>query len=129
MNQKEPFLFLLHNNNLKGIQPNSTTMDSSPATSSISSATQEFLKGADPGKDSKKRSATSSNNTTSSSSTNERSLAEVISEKFLPFDSETYIVAPFGAELARDGTVDEGMCTRIYLHFVPPPNSYLNISS
>ena len=85
-------------------------MDSSPVTSSISSVTQDFLKAADPGKDLKKRSAAPSNNSeSSSSSTNERSLAEVISEKFLPFDSETYIVTPFGAELARDVTVDEGV--------------------
>jgi hypothetical protein len=83
-------------------------MDSSPVTSSISSVTQDFLNAADQGKDLKKRSAAPLNNT-GSSSTNERSLAEVISEKFLPFDSETYIVAPFGAELARDGTVDEGV--------------------
>lgn len=96
-------------------------MDSSPATSGVSSATQDFLKGADPVMDPKKRSAASLNST-GSSSTNERSLAEVISEKFLPFDSETYIVAPFGAELARDGTVDEGVYKRIYLHFVPPLN-------
>ena len=97
-------------------------MDSSPATSSISSATQDFLNAADPGKDLKKRSTAPLNSNTGTSSTNdrERSLAEVISEKFLPFDSETYIVAPFGAELARDGTVDEGVCKRIYLHFVPP---------
>ena len=100
-------------------------MDSSPITSSISSATQDFLNASDPGKDIKKRSASAAPlNNTGSSSTNERSLAEVISEKFLPFDSETCIVAPFGAELARDVTVDEGVCKRIYLHFVP---SYLNI--
>jgi hypothetical protein len=87
-------------------------MDSSPVTSSISSVTQEFLETADPGNDLKKRSAAPLNNlNTGSSSTNERSraLAEVISEKFLPFDSETYIVTPFGAELARDVTVDEGV--------------------
>lgn len=98
-------------------------MDSSPATSSISSVTQDFLKASDSGKDLKKRSqAAAPLNNTGSSSTNERSLAEVISEKFLPFDSETYIVTPFGAELARDVTVDEGVClsARIYLHFVPP---------
>lgn len=89
------------------MQPNSTTNDSSPVTSSVSSVTQEFLKAADPG-NLKKRSAAPLNNT-GSSSTNERSLAEVISEKFLPFDSETYIVTPFGAELARDVTVDEGV--------------------
>lgn len=65
---------------------------------------------ADPGNDlSRRRSAASPLNNTGSSSTNERSLAEVISEKFLPFDSETYIVTPFGAELARDVTVDEGV--------------------
>ena len=91
------------------MQPNSTAIDSSPVTSSVSSATHEFLKAAgDPGNDLRKRSAAPLNNT-DSSSTNERSLAEVISEKFLPFDSETYIVRPFGAELARDVTVDEGV--------------------
>ena len=86
-------------------------LDSSPVTSSISSVTQDFLKAADPGNDLKNRShaAASLNNNTGSSSTNERSLAEVISEKFLPFDSETYIVTPFGTELARDVTVDEGV--------------------
>lgn len=83
-------------------------IDSSPVTSSVSSATQEFLKAADPGNDLRKRSAAPLKNT-GSSSTNERSLAEVISEKFLPFDSQTYIVTPFGAELARDVTVDEGV--------------------
>ena len=83
-------------------------MDSSPVTSSVSSSTQEFLKAADPGNDLVKRSAAPLDNT-GSSSTNERSLAEVISEKFLPFDSETYIVTPFGAELARDVMVDEGV--------------------
>lgn len=83
-------------------------MDSSPVTSSISSDAQEFLKAADVGNDLKNRSAAPLNNT-GSSSTNERSLADVISEKFLPFDSKTYIVTPFGAELARDATVDEGV--------------------
>ena len=89
------------------MQQNSTVIDSSPATSSVSSVTQEFLNATDPGNDLRKRSAAPLNNT-GSSSTNERSLAEVISEKFPPFDSETYIVTPFGAELARDMTVDEG---------------------
>ena len=96
---------------MTGMQPNSTMLDSSPVTSSVSSATQEFMKTVDPGNDLKNRSHTAAAplNNTGSSSTNERSLAEVISEKFLPFDSETYIVTPFGAELARDVTVDEGV--------------------
>jgi hypothetical protein len=85
-----------------------TDSDSSPATSSISPITQEFLKAAEPGNDLRRRSAAPLNNT-GSSSTNERSVAEVISEKFLPFDSETYIVTPFGTELARDVMVDEGV--------------------
>jgi hypothetical protein len=89
-----------------------TDFDSSPATSSISPITQEFLKAADTlaGNDLRRRSAQASPlNNTGSSSTNERSVTEVASEKFLPFDSETYIVTPFGAELARDVTVDEGV--------------------
>ena len=89
------------------MQPNSSLVDSSSVTSSVSSVSQDFLKTVDLGDDLKKRPHTLNN--TGSSSTNERSLAEVISEKFLPFDSETYIVTPFGAELARDVTVDEGV--------------------
>jgi hypothetical protein len=92
------------------MKPNSS--DSSPATSSVSSATQDFLKAADSGNDRKKHSAAPLNNSEGSGgsdSTIERPLAEVISEKFLPFDSATYIVTPFNAEAARDAAVHEGV--------------------
>ena len=94
-------------------------MDSSPVTSSVSSATQDFLKAAT-GNDRNKRSAALLNNTndsgSGSNSTIERPLAEVISssEKFLPFDSAMYIVTPFEAEIARDVTVHEGVQAHIF---------------
>ena len=90
------------------MHPNSTAIDSSPVTSSISSATQEFLKATEPGNDCKTR-PPAPLNSEASSSTNERPLTAIVSEKFLPFDSERYIIAPFEAELARDVTVDEGI--------------------
>lgn len=91
-------------------------IDSSPVTSSVSSATREFPKTtSEPGNDRKKRSATLQNSEASnSSSTHERPLAEIISEKFVPFDSVRYIVTPFEAELARDVTVDEGVRAHIF---------------
>lgn len=106
------------------MQPNTTAIDSSPVTSSVTSATQDFLKAADSGNDRKKCSAAPLNNNDSedegSSSTTERSLAEVISEKFLPFDSAMYIVAPFEAEVARDLTVHEGMQAHIFTLCLSP---------
>ena len=90
-------------------------MDSSPVTSSISSATQEFLQAATDSGNGRKRLRTQaapldSSSSETSSSAKDRPLAEIISEKFLPFDSAMYIVTPFEAEVARDATVDEGMC-------------------
>ena len=91
----------------------SPTIDSSPVTSSVSSATQEFLKTVDPGSDRKKRTPAPLNNEASGSAT-ERPLAEIISEKFLPFDSATYILEPLQAVVEKDATVDEGVQAHIF---------------
>lgn len=93
----------------------STALDSSPVTSSVTSATQDSLN---------KSSAAPLNLNNSegsgSSLTIERPLAEVISEKFLPFDSAMYIVSPFDAEVARDLEVHEGMRAHIFALCFPP---------
>ncbi|KAF8814776.1 hypothetical protein BYT27DRAFT_7058753, partial [Phlegmacium glaucopus] len=52
-------------------------------------------------------------NSEASSSASERPLAEIISEKFLPFDSTTYIINPFSAEAARDVMLEEEYTTML----------------
>ena len=88
----------------------SPTIDSSPVTSSVSSATQEFLK---TGSDRKKRTPAPLNSEASGSAT-ERPLAEIISEKFLPFDSSAYILEPLQAVVEKDAMVDEGVQAHIF---------------